>query len=250
MQNQRAAIGMGREEARSGFEKLKAVAFELHVFEDRRSEWAVDGVENGGAEAGMKFFRDCGTADGCALFQDEGLVSRAGEIKGGDEAVRAGADDDDVTGTHWLVGPQVFEDFEGGETAGRAHDAAAGMGGGAAHVEIFDRRAIASPSGDRAKEEKLFERKFALENIAFGETDLLLDVERSEDLPADDDVFEIGGVLRNRVDDGVAEFLAATFPRTGFEFVGRVLHEAGEDVLAGRRDGSVGKAGNDHVNVG
>src|SRR5215469_7804186 len=104
-----------------------------------------------------------------------------------------------------LVGSLIFEDFEGGEAAGRAHDAAAGMRGGTAHIKVLDGGAIAGPSGDGAKEEKLFERKFALENIAFGEADLLFDVERRENLLADDDVFEIGRVFGNGVDDGVAE---------------------------------------------
>jgi len=147
------------------------------------------------------------------------------------------------------VGSLIFEDFEGGEAAGRAHDASAGMRGGAAHIKVLDGSAIAGPSGDGAKEEKLFERKFSLENIAFGEADLLFDVEWREDLLADDDVFQIGRVLRDGIDDGVAEFVAAIFPRAVFEFVGRVLHEAGEHVLARGREGRVGEAGDDHVDV-
>ena len=34
------------------------------------------------------------------------------------------------------------------------------------------------------------------------------------------------------------------------QLVGRVLHEAGQDVLARRRDGRIGQRGNDHVDVG
>ena len=149
-----------------------------------------------------------------------------------------------------LVGSLIFEDFEGGEAAGRTHDASAGMRGGAAHIKIFDGGAIAGPSSNGAKEEKLFERKFALENISFGEADLLFDIEWSEDLLADDDVFQVGRVFGDGVDDGVAEFVAAIFPRAGFQFVRRVLHEAGENVLAWGREGCVGEAGNDHVDVG
>ena len=72
------------------------------------------------------------------------------------------------------------------DAARRAHDAAAGMRCGAAHVETVDRRAVVGPAGDGAQEEKLFEREFALENIALREAEFAFEIERRENLAADD----------------------------------------------------------------
>jgi hypothetical protein len=52
------------------------------------------------------------------------------------------------------------------------------------------------------------------------------------------------------VNHGVAESLALLFPVAVLQVVGGVLDETGHHVLARRRDGGVGKAGKDHVNVG
>ena len=166
------------------------MARELHVFDDFGRERAAGVSERGTAEAGMKFFGDGGAADDRAAFENERLVALLREVEGGDEGVVSAADDDDVARSgHGLVSPRIFQNFERGEAAGRAHDAAAGMGGGAAHVEILDGRAIARPAGDGPQEEKLLERKFSLKNIAFGEAGGALDIERRDDLLADDDVF-------------------------------------------------------------
>src|ERR1700722_10219257 len=124
------------------------------------------------------------------------------------------------------------------------------MGGRAAHVEFFDGRAVTRPAGRGTQEEKLLERKFALKNISFGESGGALDVERGDELFADDQAFEIGRVLRNGVDDGVAEGFALLVPGSAREFVWRVLHEAGQDVFSRRRDGWIGERGDDHVDVG
>ncbi len=57
-------------------------------------------------------------------------------------------------------------------------------------------------------------------------------------------------MLGNGVYDGVAEGLALIVPGSVSEFVWSVLHEAGEHVLARRRDAWVGKARDHHVDVG
>src|SRR5580692_95309 len=99
----------------------------------------------------------------------------------------------------------VFENFESCEPAGCAHDAAAGMRGRAAHVEILDGRAKARISWRRTQEEELFERQFALEDIAFAQAPLTFEIERSDDLFVKDDVFDVGRVLGDGVDHRVAE---------------------------------------------
>src|SRR5271168_3214809 len=124
------------------------------------------------------------------------------------------------------------------------------MRGRAAHVELFYRSAVTRPAGGGTEEKKLLERKFALKNVAFGEARLAFDVQWSDELFSDDEIFQIGRELRNRVDDGVAEGFALLVPGAGGELVGRVLHEAGKDMFSGRRDGGIGERGNDHINVG
>src|ERR1700677_1092744 len=124
------------------------------------------------------------------------------------------------------------------------------MGGRAAHVQFFDGRAVTGPARGRTQEEELLERQLTLKNISFGQAGGALDVERSDELLTDDQTFQIRGVLRNGIDDGVAEGFALLVPGAGREFVRRVLHEAGQDVFSGRRDGWISERGDDHVDVG
>src|SRR5216683_2990304 len=123
------------------------------------------------------------------------------------------------------------------------------MRGGAAHIEVADRRAVVGPAGNGAEEEKLFERKFALKNVALREAEFALEIERGENLAGDDGFFDVGCVLGDGVDDGVAEGFALLVPGALRELVGRVLHEAGENVLARRRDAGIGEAGDDDIDV-
>src|SRR5580698_5318649 len=124
------------------------------------------------------------------------------------------------------------------------------MRGRAAHVQFFDRCAVTRPARGRAQKEELLERKFTLKNVAFGEAGLAFDIERSDELFSDDLTFQVGGELRNRVNHGIAEGLALLVPCAGGELVGSVLHEAGKNVFAGRRDRGIGERRNDHINVG
>src|SRR6202041_353895 len=110
--------------------------------------------------------------------------------------------------------------------------------------------AIPRPACRRPQKEKLFERKFTLKNISFGQTGLALDIQRRDELFADDDVLYIWRVLGDGVDHGVAEGFALLVPISAAQFVRRVLHEAGKNVFSRRRDGRIGKSGDYHINVG
>src|SRR5580704_9844854 len=130
---------------------------------------------------------------------------------------------------------EVFQHFESCETSGGAHDAAAGVGGRAAHVEILDRRAEARVSRCWAQEEQLLERKFSLEDVAFAQSPLAFEIERSDYLLVQDYVFDVGRVLGDGIDDGVAESFFLIVPvQAGAQLVRGVLHEAGEHMFAGR----------------
>src|SRR5260370_5202434 len=120
----------------------------------------------------------------------------------------------------------------------------------AAHIKVMDGSAIVGPSGYGAKKKELLERKLALKNIALGEAEFALEVERGQDLAADDDVFDVGRVFGDGVDDIFAEGFLMIVPRAFGKFVRRVLHEAGEHVFAGRGDAGIRDTGDDYVDVG
>src|ERR1700759_479321 len=101
----------------------------------------------------------------------------------------------------------LFQDDLAGDAAIGAHNAPTGMRGRAANEEVIDRSAVIGPAGNGAEKEKLFERKFALKNVALRKAKFALEIERSENLFVDDDVFDVWGMLRNCVDDVVAESL-------------------------------------------
>src|SRR5215470_10932281 len=148
------------------------------------------------------------------------------------------------------TGPRVFQNFERRQAAVGAHDAAPGMGGRSTHVEVFDRGPVLRPTWDRAQKEKLFQRKLALENITFTQSPLAFEIERRDHLLMQDDVFYVRRVLRDGIDHVVSERFFLVVPvETGAKLVGRVLHEAGKNVLARRRNRGIGERGNDHVNV-
>ena len=106
-------------------------------------------------------------------------------------------------------------------------------------------------AGHRAVEEELLEAELALEDVALGQAEPALDVERGEDLAVEDDVADVRGDLGDPVDDGVAERLAVVVPgpEARVELVRGVLDEAADDVLAGRRHRRVDQGRDDHVDV-
>src|SRR5579863_455546 len=129
----------------------------------------------------------------------------------------------------------IFQNLQRGQPAVCAHDAASGMRGRSAHVEILNWRAVLSPAWHRTQEEELFERELSLEDVALGQSPLAFEIERSDDLLLDDDVFQVRCVLRDRVDHRVAERLFFSVPtEPGRQLVWCVLHEARHHVLAGR----------------
>src|SRR5437868_13442151 len=123
------------------------------------------------------------------------------------------------------------------------------MRSGAAHIEVVDGGAVVSPTGYGTKKEELFERQLALEDVALCQAELALEVKRRENLTTDNNFFDIGGVLGNGVDDGIAEGFALLVPSALRQFVRGVLNEAGENVLARGSDGRIREAGNNDVYI-
>ena len=226
--------------------------FQLHVADNIGTQRSGDVRESGAAEAGMKFFGDGRAAGLSAALQHQRLESGLRQVEGGDQSVMAATDDHDVA---LLLGQlrlplEVFQNFESRQPPGRAHDAAAGMRGRSAHVEVLDRRAELRPSRHRPQEEELLQRELALEDVAFAQSELAFQIERRDYLAVQDDVFDIRRVLGNGVDHVVAKRFFLIVPvQAGPQLVRRVLHEARHDVLSRRRDRRIGQRGNDHVNV-
>ena len=166
-----------------GRNHVQAVLFQLHVADDVGTQRSGGVGQRGAAEAGMKFFGDGSATRLSATFQHQRLVSRFGQVESGDQAVMAATDDYDVAvvGFGHLGCPlEVFQDFESRQSSGTAHDAAAGMSGRSAHVQILDGSAELRPTRHRTQEEELLERKFALENIAFAQSELAFQIERRD----------------------------------------------------------------------
>ena len=97
-----------------------------------------------------------------------------------------------------------FKYFQRGQPSRSRHDSAAGVRAGTAHVEILNRSAVFCPTGHRTKEKKLIQSQFALKNISFRKAKFLLQVPRGNDLTVKDDVFQIGCIFTQRIDDRIA----------------------------------------------
>src|SRR3984885_4970938 len=85
---------------------------------------------------------------------------------------------------------RIGQNGHGGVAAVDGDDRAAGMGAGAAHVKAGHRCA-----GGKTIRPHVRRQAFALEDVAAGEADLLLDVRRAEDLGVDDGgagAFDVG----------------------------------------------------------
>src|SRR5262249_15184623 len=135
--------------------------------------------------------------------------------------------------------PPIAKDLAGGVVAAGAHDAAAGVGGGAAEVEAAHGGAVVGVAGDGTEEEELRRRHRSLEDVAAGEAEAALDVERGEDLAVEDGAAEVWGVLIHEGETAVGKGLLRVVPAAVPEARGRVLDEEGHDVAAGRGDGGV-----------
>src|ERR1700761_1601901 len=125
---------------------------------------------------------------------------------------------------------EVREQGRGGVAAVQGDHAAGGVGGGAAEVDARDRRARRE-----ADLPHLVGRHLALEDVAAGEADALLDVGRAEDFRFLEAVREVGGEAGDQVDELLLDVLAPAVPIAVLDVVGRVLAEDREQVAIGGR---------------
>ena len=90
------AVEKGNEEAVDGGRPMKAAEEKAEFFDDKGMEQTGEIGARRHAHAGKRLLEGAGSADAGAAFEDEDAQAGAGEIGGADEAVVAGADDDDV----------------------------------------------------------------------------------------------------------------------------------------------------------
>src|SRR2546428_2318177 len=151
----------------------------------------------------------------------------------------AGANFTRVTTAPGSAPADVAQDFVGGVPAAGAPDAAAGVGAGAAHVEALDGGAVVGEAGGRAEGEELVGRHGAVVDVAARQAEDRLEILGCVDVAGDDRLRQVRGVTRDLGDHAVGDGLLQALPGPAGQVERAVLHEAGHDVLPGRRAGRV-----------
>src|SRR3954471_18841344 len=98
---------------------------------------------------------------------------------------------------------EVPQHFARAVVAGRARDAAARMGAGAAQVESLDRAAVVRMAEQRPGRPQLVERKRAVEDVAADEAEVALQVGGREGAVAEDAGAKARRVRFNDIEDAV-----------------------------------------------
>ena len=124
------------------------------------------------------------------------------------------------------------------------------MRAGGAVVVAGQRRAEVRPLRRGAQEEELVKQQLAVKDVAAGDTGGVLDVLRRDHLHADDGAPDVRRMPLDRGDDRLAECVALGAVPAALDVVGRVLHEARHDVVAGRRHVTIDHRGEDRIDVG
>ena len=83
-----------------------------------------------------------------------------------------------------------------------------GMGGRSAHVQAFGRPAVLRETRNGPVEQQLVHGQFALENVAFGEADLIFEFAWRAHFCVQDQLLEAWRIAFDLVDYGVPELVA------------------------------------------
>lgn len=119
----------------------------------------------------------------------------------------------------------------------------------ACEVITVDGRAEARPFGGGAHEEELMQEQFAVEDVAAGDAGDVFDVDRRDDLFADDGAADVGRVFLDGGDDRFTEGFALGIVPATFDIIRRVLHETRHHMFSGRRHVGVDLGWHDYVDV-
>ena len=206
------AVGQRREEPRLRLQELEA-AGQAQVAGQGGAEGARRVGHRRGPEAGVELLghrrrRPRWRARSSTSGFRPALASSAAAVR----PLTAAADHDDVGPHATLPRLQSFRISRAARRPGAPMMPPPGMGGGAAHVEVLHRRAVAGPARHGPQEEELLEGQLALEDVALGEAPLALQVQRRQHLAVQDELLQVGRVLGDGVHHRVAEGLALLVP--------------------------------------
>ena len=102
---------------------------------------------------------------------------------------------------------------------------------------------MVGPAGDGAETEELMGAHRALHDVAAGDAERALQIERRKDLAMLDGARDVRCVFGEHFDAAVAELFFDVVPVAIRQFIRRVLDEHAEDVFAGRGDCAVDAGG-------
>ena len=129
----------------------------------------------------------------------------------------------------------------------RARHAAARMRAGAAEIERADRRRVTRMARQRAHEEELVGPQVAVEDVALGDAEDVLEIERRVEPRGDQRRLDRRHEARDLLQELALEPLALEAPVGARQPVRQVLHEAGHHVAAARRERVVEQRGHEAV---
>ena len=93
------------------------------------------------------------------------------------------------------------------------------------------------------------QEQFAVEDVATRDARDAFDIDRRDDLFADDGTADVGRVFLDGGDDRFTEGFALGIVPAAFEIIRRVLHETRHHMFSGRRHIGVDLGWHDHVDV-
>src|SRR4051812_8924569 len=124
-----------------------------------------------------------------------------------------------------------LEDLPRGVRSRASIETGAGMRSRSAEEQPIDRRAVAGPAEQRARDEPLIERELAMEDVPAGQTVGALEVERRVHGPLDDRRLEAGRVLGDGAGGRGSHPITFRVQSRAAKMVGRVLHVGGDAML-------------------
>src|SRR5436309_8763827 len=101
-----------------------------------------------------------------------------------------------------------------------------------AKVKPLDRRSVARPAKQRPHGEELVERELSVVDVPARERVSLLEVERRDHLPVDDEAGKTRGIFGQGLHHRIAQSVTLTDPTPALELEGGKLNVDGHDLLS------------------
>src|SRR5947208_8938234 len=115
---------------------------------------------------------------------------------------------------------------------------------GPAKVKSLARRSVARPAEQRPHGEELVERRLPVVDVPARERVSLLEVERRDHLPVEDEAGKTRSIFGQGLDHRIAQSVALTAPTPALELERGKLHADGHHLLSGGRKRGIAEGGN------